>query len=158
MPTGQAVKLRGNPPRIAIYLNRSPIYWRSKRQPIVTMSSTEIEQAPSKELSLRVKWLKISATQDLKLSLSVTLLCDNNSTVTLAKDPIASDRTKHIELGHRQVQELVESQEVRVKWIPTEDQAADILTSSLPRPAFMKFKERRQGQDQVKNEDISKVE
>jgi hypothetical protein len=36
------------------------------------------------------------------------LYCDN-STVTLAKDPISSDRTKHIEVRHRKVQELVVS-------------------------------------------------
>lgn len=28
---------------IIIYLNNAPVYWRSKRQPIVTMSSTEAE-------------------------------------------------------------------------------------------------------------------
>jgi hypothetical protein len=110
---------------ILIYLNGSPIYWRSKRQPIVTMSSTGAELV----------------AQDLKLSLSVTpLLCANNSTVTLAKDPIASDRPKHIEVRHRKVQELVESKEVEVKWIPTEEQAADILTKPLARPTFIKLK------------------
>jgi hypothetical protein len=86
------------------------------------------------------------------------LLCDNNSIVTVAKDRIASDRTKHVEVRHRKVQELVESQEVEVNWNPTEDQAADILTESLPRPEFMKLKEQLQVQDQVKAEDISKVE
>jgi hypothetical protein len=71
---------------------------------------------------------------------------------------IASNRTKHIKVRHRTVQDLVESKEVEVKWIPTEDQAADILTKSLPRPVFMKFKEPLQVQDQVKADDISKVE
>jgi hypothetical protein len=133
---------------ILIYLNGSPIYWRSKRQPIVTMSSTEAELVALTELSLQAKWLKNLATQDLKLSLSVTpLLCDNNSTVTLAKDPIASDRTKHIEVRHRKVQELVESKEVEVKWIPTEEQTADILTKPLARPTFIKLKKQLQVQD-----------
>jgi hypothetical protein len=123
------------------------------------MSSAEAELVALTELSLQVNWLKNLATQDLKLSLPVTpLLCDNNSTVTLAKDPIASGRTKHIEVRHRKVQELVESKEVQVNRIPNEEQAADILTKPLPRLAFMKFKEQLQVQDQVKTEDISKVE
>jgi hypothetical protein len=101
---------------MVIYWNGSPIYWQSKREPIVTMSSTEAGLVALTELSLQVKWLKNLATHDLKLTLSVTpLLCDNNSTVTLAKDPIASDRSKHIEVRHRKVQELVESKEVEVK-------------------------------------------
>jgi transposase InsO family protein len=145
---------------ILIYLNGSPVYWRSKRQPIVTMSSTEAELVALTELSLQVKWLKNLATHDLNLPLSVTpLLCDNNSTVTLAKDPIASDRTKHIEVRHRKVQELVETKEVEVKWIPTEEQAADILTKPLARPTFMKLKEQLQVQAQVKfkTEEVSSI-
>jgi hypothetical protein len=91
----------------------------------------------------------------LKLSLSVTpLFCDNNSTVFLATDPIASDRTKHIEVRHRKVQELVEQKEIQVNWIPADEQAADILTKPLPRPTYLKLKE--QLQVQAKPGDSSK--
>jgi hypothetical protein len=38
-----------------IYINNAPVYWRSKRQPIVTMSSTEAELVALTELALQVK-------------------------------------------------------------------------------------------------------
>jgi hypothetical protein len=122
----------------------------------VTMSTTEAELGALTELSLQVNWIKNLAQEDLNLPITVTpLLCDNNSTVTLAKDSISSDRTKHIEVRHRKVQELVEAKEIEVKWIPTEDQAADILTKPLPRPAFEMFK--KQLQVLVKTEDQVKT-
>lgn len=42
---------------IIVYFNESPIYWRSRRQKIVTMSSTEAEFVALTELSLQVIWL-----------------------------------------------------------------------------------------------------
>jgi hypothetical protein len=87
---------------IVIHMNNAPVYWRSKRQPIVTMSSTEAELVVLTEQALQVRWVKSLITQDLRIQLKATpLYCDNNSTVTLAKDPISSVRTKHIEVRHR---------------------------------------------------------
>jgi hypothetical protein len=87
-------------------------------------------------------------TQDLQIQFKAAPLhCDNNSTVTLAKDPISSDRTKHIEVRHRRVQELVESKEIEIHWVPTDKQTADIFTKTLPKPAFLKLKKQLQVQD-----------
>jgi hypothetical protein len=133
---------------IVIYLNNAPVHWRSKRQPIVTMSSTEAELVALTELALQVKWLKSLVTQDLHIQLKATpLYCDNNSTVTLAQDPISSDRTEHIEVRRRKVQELVESKEVEVCWEPTDKQTADMIALSLPKLAFLKMKKQVQVQD-----------
>lgn len=105
------------------------------------MSSTESELVALTSLALQVKWLRSLVTQDLKMPLSTTTLyCDNNSTVALAKDPISSDRTKHIEVRHRKVQELVDTNDVEVKWIPTGEQLAGTLTKPLPKPAFVALK------------------
>jgi histone deacetylase 1/2 len=112
------------------------------------MSTTEAELVALTELALQVKWLRNLLTEDIQVPFQVTpLLCDNSSTVTLAKDPISSYRTKHIEVRYRKVQELVESKEVQVKWIPTDEQMADVFTKPLPRPAFNKFKKQLQVQD-----------
>lgn len=139
---------------IIVYLNNAPVYWRSKRQPIVTMSTTEAELVALTELALQVKWLRNMLSEDIRIPFHATpLLCDNNSTVTLAKDPIASDRTKHIEVRHRKVQQLVETKEVEVIWVPTEKQRADVLTKPLPRPAFIKLKEQLQVQDPTQGQD-----
>jgi hypothetical protein len=112
------------------------------------MSTTEAELVALTELALQVRWLKHMLTQDLRITIGATpLYCDNSSTVTLAKDPISSDRTKHIEDRHRKFQELVESKGVEVTWVPMDKQVADIFTKSLPKPEFIKLKRQLQVQD-----------
>jgi hypothetical protein len=128
-------------------LNKAPIYSRFKRQPIASMSTTEAELVALIELTLQVKLLKHTHTQDLCVTIGATpLYCDNSSTATLAKDLISSDRTKHIEVCHRKVQELEKSKEVEVTLEPTDKQVADIFTKSLPKPAFIKLKRQLQVQ------------
>jgi hypothetical protein len=120
-----------------IQCHGNTVYWRSKRQPIVTSSSTEAELVALTACALQVKWLKLLITDDLKVSAKdVTVYCDNQTTVGLAKDPIASDRTKHIEIKHRKIQDLVEKGALRVQWVSTTDQLADMFTKPLPRIQF----------------------
>jgi hypothetical protein len=49
---------------LLVLLYGSPIYWRSRRQPIVTMSTTEAELVALTELSLQGKWLRNLAIDD----------------------------------------------------------------------------------------------
>jgi hypothetical protein len=113
------------------------VYWRSKRQPIVTTSSTEAELVALSSTSLQLKWLKLLINTDLQyVTTNVTLYCDNDSTIKLAKDPIASDRTKHIEIRYRKVQEFIENDDMQLHWVSTKNQLADIMTKALPRETF----------------------
>jgi hypothetical protein len=122
---------------IAILFRGQPVYWRSKRQPIVTSSTTEAELVALNLCALQVQWLKLLLGEDLGVGpLKAKLYCDNQSTVSVAHNPIASDRSRHINVKHRKVQELIENQVMDVEWISTTDQVADILTKQMPRRQF----------------------
>jgi hypothetical protein len=122
---------------IAIMFRGQPVYWRSKRQPIVTSSTTEAELVALNLCALQVQWLKLLLGDDLGVGpLRAKLYCDNQSTVTVAHNPIASDRSRHINVKHRKVQELIEHQVLSVEWISTTDQVADILTKQMTRKQF----------------------
>jgi hypothetical protein len=84
-----------------------------------------------------VQWLKLLLGEDLGVGpLQARLYCDNQSTVALAHNPLASDRSRHINVKHRKVQELIENQVMNVEWISTTDQVADILTKQMTRTQF----------------------
>jgi hypothetical protein len=122
---------------IAILFRGQPVYWRSKRQPIVTSSTTEAELVALNLCALQVQWLKLLLGQDIGVApLKANLYCDNQSTVSVAHNPIVSDRSRHINVKHRKVQELIEDQVMNVEWISTKDQVADILTKQMPRTQF----------------------
>jgi hypothetical protein len=84
-----------------------------------------------------VQWLKLLLGSDLGIAQTeARLLCDNQSTVAVAHNPVATDRSRHINVKHRKVQELIENQVLSVSWVPTKDQVADVLTKQLPKPQF----------------------
>jgi hypothetical protein len=126
-----------------VLFHGNAVYWRSKRQPIVTTSSTEAELVAATATALQLKWIKHLINDDMKQNTaSVTLYCDNEATTKLAKDPIASDRTKHIEIRHRKIQEFVEEGVMHIDWVSTTDQLADILTKALDRNTFEDLRSR----------------
>ena len=64
------------------------------------------------------------------------LLCDNQSAIFLAANPVSHNRSKHIELDYHFVRELVSSKQLWLQYVPTTQQVADVFTKSLGRPAF----------------------
>jgi hypothetical protein len=70
----------------------------------------------------------------------MTLSCDNQSSLKLAKNPLFHARTKHIEVGHHFVREKALEGKIKLDYIPTDLQLADILTKALPRVKFEKHR------------------
>ena len=68
------------------------------------------------------------------------LLVDNKATISLIKNPILHDRSKHIEIRFHYIQECADHGLIRVDYIRTEEQLGDIFTKSL---AVIKFEELR---------------
>ncbi|OMP10529.1 Reverse transcriptase, RNA-dependent DNA polymerase [Corchorus olitorius] len=56
------------------------------------------------------------------------------STQELTKNGIKSERTKHIDIKYRFVTDEVAKGKIELKWIPTTQQLADVLTKSLGSP------------------------
>lgn len=61
----------------------------------------------------------------------VIIYCDNLGAQALMKNPVHHSRTKHIDIKYHFVRERYENGEINVKYTPTEDIYADILTKSL---------------------------
>jgi hypothetical protein len=65
------------------------------------------------------------------------MLCDNQSSIFLVVNLISHKRSKHIDLDYHFVIELVGIRELKIRYVPTYLQIADILTKSLDQPAFI---------------------
>ncbi|MCI68219.1 peroxidase 4-like, partial [Trifolium medium] len=62
---------------------------------------------------------------------AMTLYCDNLSAINISKNPIQHSRTKHIDIRHHFIRELVEEKIVMLEHVATEEQLADIFTKAL---------------------------
>jgi hypothetical protein len=66
----------------------------------------------------------------------LTLYCDNMSAINISKNPIQHSRTKHIDIRHHFIRDLVEDKVVTLEHVATDNQLADIFTKALDANKF----------------------
>jgi hypothetical protein len=76
----------------------------------------------------------------LFLSKAPVIWCDNTSALALASNPVFHGRTKHIEVDYHFVRERVVRGDIRLQFISTDDQVADVFTKAFPLPRFHKLR------------------
>ena len=69
----------------------------------------------------------------------MTIYEDNQSTIKIANNPIQSDRTKHIDVRYHKIRELIDQNRIKLEYVPTADQTADIFTKALGKVKHSKF-------------------
>jgi hypothetical protein len=95
----------------------------------------EAEYIATAEAAREAIWLRNLLKELGFKSVSSTLLhVDNQGALRLALNPSTHQRTKHIDIKHRLIRELVESGTIDLEYVPTGKQEADILTKALPGP------------------------
>jgi hypothetical protein len=65
---------------------------------------------------------------------------DNQSALTVAKNPEHHGRMKHLDLSYYWLQDMVEKELINPIYLQTNDMPADILTKALPKPKVEKFR------------------
>jgi hypothetical protein len=110
----------------------------------VALSTTEAEYMASADATRQATWLRL-LLDDLQIGLStdtpVSILNDNNGCIALSKNPVHHERSKHIAMRHHFLREKVEDNTVKLDFVSSADNLADMLTKSLPQPAFERLKE-----------------
>lgn len=113
-------------------LGSGAISWCSKRQPTVSLSTTEAEYRAAAMAAQESTWL-VQLLEDLHqpTDYAVPFYCDNLSAIRLAENPVFHARTKHVEVHYHFIREKVLQGEIVLEHIRTEDQVADLFTKSL---------------------------
>lgn len=119
-------------------LYNNTISWNSKRQHSV---ATEAEYMALFEGSREACWLK-SILTDIKLEVlkPIIIFEDNNGCISIANNPTDHKRTKHIDIKYHFTREKIQKRIITLKYLPTGEQQADMLTKPL---AAVKFESNR---------------
>jgi hypothetical protein len=79
--------------------------------------------------------------RDFDYNLSkVPLLCDNESAIHLADNPVEHSRTKHIDIWHHFLRDHKQRGDINIYHISTENQLVDIFTKPLDEKRFCKLR------------------
>ena len=66
----------------------------------------------------------------------VRIHCDSQNAIPLANHQVYHERTKHIDICLHFVRDMIETKEIVVEKVASEENPADVFTKSLPRSRF----------------------
>jgi len=114
----------------------------SRKQKLVTVSTTEAEYIVASMASCEAVWLRKLFSELFGFTLDTTvILCDNQSGIRLSENPVFYDVSKHIDIRYHYIQDMVQRGAIRLQHISTDEQVADILMKPLGKVKFLTFRE-----------------
>ena len=117
------------------------VSWRSKKQSIVALSSTEAEYVSLCSAAQETIWLRnLLSSVGFEQTAPTVIHEDNQGAIALSHNPKDHPRTKHIDIKYHFVRQTIEDNRVTLLYCPTERMVADTLTKGLSKPLFEGFR------------------
>ena len=131
-----------------------PVCWRSKKQASTALSSCESEYMAASEAAKEAIWLtrlykEDFCIEDISLETKgdltekeylgnkpLTVFEDNVGCISLSKNPVMHRSSKHIEIRYHFVRERVQDGSLKLVYIPSSENIADVLTKSTRKHTF----------------------
>ena len=119
------------------------VSWSSQKQSIVALSSCEAEYIAATSATCQAVWLSRLLGELMRNeAMKAKLLVDNQSAITLSKNPVHHSWTKHIDTRYHFVRQCVEDKKIEIDFVRSEDQLADIFTKALGKAKFLEMRDR----------------
>jgi hypothetical protein len=115
---------------IFIFANCS-VSWEARKQQTVALSSTEAEYMALSDATKEAIYLRRFLKEVLNIDKQIQIMNDNQGARSLAQNPIQHSRTKHIDIRHHFIREILQRKEIEIKYIQTSEMVADFLTKPL---------------------------
>ena len=116
------------------------VSWACRKQQTVSLSTAEAEYMAVSAASQEVLFLEKLSREITGRCGKIVILEDNQACIAMAKNPLFHRRTKHVDIRHHFIRELVQKGVIELTYCPTEDMAADLLTKGLGRLKTVKFR------------------
>ena len=115
------------------------ITWRSKKQTVIALSTTEAEYVALSKAGREACWLR-NLCEELGFPQreATVIWGDNMGAVSMARNPQFHKQSKHIATKWHWIRDLVQNGTIRAESCRDPDQTADVLTKALTRPKHKK--------------------
>jgi hypothetical protein len=116
------------------------VSWASKKQNSVALSTVEAEYIAAGHCCTQLLWMR-QTLQDYGYKLTkVPLLCDNESAIRMADNPVEHSRTKHIAIWYHFLRDHQQRGDIEIAYVSTKEQLAGIFTKPLDEKTFTKLR------------------
>jgi hypothetical protein len=117
-----------------VKIGSGTVSWSSRLQSIVALSTTEAEFVAAASASQEVVWMRtLPGELGFPISGPSLLLLDNQSAIPVGKNPEHHGCMKHLALRFYSLRNVVVAGQIVLRYVPTANMAADLLTKGLAR-------------------------
>jgi len=111
--------------------------WSSMKQNTVILSTAEAEYVSASEATAQSIWLRFVLDDLGEMQAEATpLFCDNMSAISMARNPIFHQRTRHINRKYHFIREALQEGVINIQFCRSEEQLADIFTKAFLKDRF----------------------
>lgn len=108
-----------------------PISWASTKQKTVALSSAEAEYMGLTESCKEGIFIKNILNELGQTIPYVRIFNDSQAAQKIAENDLTNNRTKHIDIRHHFIRDLVESKQISLTYLRSDEMLADVLTKAL---------------------------
>nr|GEY02754.1 hypothetical protein [Tanacetum cinerariifolium] len=115
------------------FLGERLISWSLKRQKSVAISSMEAEYITLSRCCAQILWMRSQISDYGHGFNKISMYCDNKSAIALCCNNVQHSRSKHIDIRYHFMKEQVENGVIKLYFVNTEYQLANLFTKALGR-------------------------
>lgn len=133
---------------LILFLDKSPIIWRSFKQKSICLSNMESEFVALTESAKELIWYQrvLLECQKAKIFKECDniplLLADNQASIDFVKSPLENHRTKHIDVKLFFVRDFVYKKFFKIQYVPSKLNLADTFTKPQTKHNLTNFTDR----------------
>ena len=122
-------------------LSSGAVSWSLRKQPVVSLSTTEAEFIAAASCACQAVWLKRVLGKLSQNQGKSTIICyDSSSAIKLSKNPVMHGRSKHIDVCFHFFRKLTKAGTVELVHCGTQEQLADRMTKPLKLDVFLNLR------------------
>ena len=108
------------------------ISWFSRKQTSISLNTVEAEYIVACLACSEAVWLRKMLAGLFDAEIDVTdIHCDNHNCIKMIENPMFHDKSKHMEIIYHYIRDMVQKGAVKLKYVPTKEQVADVLTKPI---------------------------
>jgi hypothetical protein len=125
-----------------LLFNNHLVGWKTKKQPVVSLSSCEAKYRALTDFSCELLWIRqfIEEVGLMDMDHPIVVHEDNQGCIAVANFDANtnSKRMKHVKIQLHFIREVIKDSKIVFVYTPTNEMLADFLTKSIARPALIK--------------------